>query len=104
MEVKAADFCFDGRTGVCRVPLEKAHTDDLARENITVTASVEFKEVATGKVIWANPSFQFRDEYQKTTGATGTDPTANLTQDRDAQERIAKAVARSVVTSVFEAF
>jgi hypothetical protein len=78
--------------------------NQVARENILVTASVEFKEVATGKNIWTNPSFQFRDEFQKTTGATATDATANLTQDREAQERIAKAVARSVVTSVFEAF
>ena len=77
--------------------------NQAARKTMEVTASVEFKEIATDKVIWANPSFQLREEFQVSTSAAA-DAAAYLTQDRDAQQRIAKAFARSVVTSVFEAF
>ena len=76
--------------------------NQVARNTMVVTASVEFRELATGKVIWANPSYQLREEYQMQ-GVAG-DPAANLLRDRDAQLRIARSFARSVVTSVFEAF
>lgn len=76
--------------------------NQVARNTMVVLASVEFREVATGRVIWANPAYQLREDYQMTTSAL--DPAANLLQDRDAQARIAKSFARSVVTSVFEAF
>ena len=77
--------------------------NQVSRSLIIVTASVEFREVATNRVIWANPSFQVRDEYQVSTSTTN-DPAAVLTQDVNARQRIARAFARSVVTSVFEAF
>jgi hypothetical protein len=76
--------------------------NQVARNMMIVTAAVEFKEVATGKVIWANPSYQLREEYQLE--GVVADPAANLLRDRDAQLRIARSFARSVVTSVFEAF
>ena len=76
--------------------------NQVARNTMVVTAAVEFREVATDKVIWSNPHYQLREDYQLQ-GVAG-DPAANLLRDRDAQLRIARAFARSVVTSVFEAF
>jgi hypothetical protein len=70
---------------------------------IVVIASVEFREVATNRVIWSNPTFRVTDEYQVSTSTTN-DPAAILTQDLNARQRISRAFARSVVTSVFEAF
>jgi hypothetical protein len=70
-----------------------------------VTADVEFKHVTeNNSVIWANPSFRVAEEYQITADAALTDVTAFLSQNTNAQERLAKKFARDVVTSIFEAF
>ncbi len=72
---------------------------------IVVTADVEFKHVTeNNSVIWANPSFRVAEEYQITADAALTDVTAFLSQNTNAQERLAKKFARDVVTSIFEAF
>jgi hypothetical protein len=68
---------------------------------IIATASVEFREVATSRVIWASPAFQVRDEFE--VDASG-DSAALFREDADAHERLARSFARSVVTSIFEAF
>jgi hypothetical protein len=72
---------------------------------VVVTAAVEFKNASdNGAVLWANPSFRVAEEYQVTTGIEVTDVTAFLSQNANAQERLAKRFARDVVTSIFEAF
>ncbi|ODS57042.1 MAG: hypothetical protein ABS36_05960 [Acidobacteria bacterium SCN 69-37] len=75
-----------------------------SRQLIVTTASIEFTEVAAARVIWANPSFQVRDEFDITTGESANDPAALFTQDANALDRLARNFARSVVTSIFEAF
>jgi len=80
-------------------------TDNQVVKNIIVTtASIDFREVATDKVLWANPAFQVRDEYDVTTATSATDVNALFTQNQNAMARLAKVFARSVVTSIFEAF
>jgi hypothetical protein len=69
---------------------------------MVVTLSVEFKDVKNDKVIWANPSMIVREEYEVPTGA-GSDPTAFFRQDANAMERLARTLARTLATSVFEA-
>ena len=90
-------------TNVALQPAAFTSDNQVSRHVIIVTASVEFREVATDRVIWANPSFQVRDEYQVSTTAQA-DATSLLTQDVDARDRLARSFARSVVTSIFEAF
>lgn len=85
-------------------PVAFNSSNQATRNVIIVTANVEFKELATGKVIWANPAFQARDEYEISPGSSPNDPTAILTQNVSAMDRIGKAFARSVVTAIFEAF
>jgi hypothetical protein len=70
---------------------------------IIATASIQFKEVASDRVIWASTSFQVRDEFEVSVGA-GVDSTALFRQDQNVHERLARSFARSVVTSIFEAF
>jgi hypothetical protein len=69
-----------------------------------MTARIEFKETATGKVLWSNPSMQFREEYEVTTGVTALDPNAFFSQDTNALERLSANFARSVVSAILEAF
>ncbi|MEO7190688.1 MAG: LPS assembly lipoprotein LptE [Vicinamibacterales bacterium] len=85
-------------------PVAFSRENQATRILIIVTASLEFKEVSTGRVIWANPSFQVRDEYDVTTGTSATDPTALFRQDQNALDRLSRSFARSVVASIFEAF
>ncbi|MFO7302475.1 MAG: LptE family protein [Acidobacteriota bacterium] len=78
--------------------------NQVSRYLIVATASVEFTDRQTKQVIWSNPSFQGRDEFDVTTGESATDPTALFAQDTTALERLARTFARTVVTSIFEAF
>lgn len=78
--------------------------NQVARNLLIATASIEFRDVRNDRVIWANPAFQARDEFEVTTGVAANDPTALFTQDANALDRLARTFARSVVTSIFEAF
>jgi Lipopolysaccharide-assembly len=71
---------------------------------LTMSAKVEFKDLKTGKVLWSNPSMQFRDEFEPTTGTNVADPTAFFGQDVNALERMATEFARAAVSALLEAF
>ncbi len=74
-----------------------------SRVALIVTASFEFVDVRDNKVLWSNAAMQFREEYEPTS-ATGTDVTAFFGQNDNAMERLAQNFARTVVTSILEAF
>jgi hypothetical protein len=74
-----------------------------ARYNVTVMASIEFKELKTNTVIWTDPTARYSEEYDLPSGATGTDPTLVFQADRQALERLARAFARRIIASIFEA-
>lgn len=76
----------------------------ITRMLLVMTASVEFKDLRTGKVLWANPALQFRDEFEPTTGTSAVDPTAFFGQDANALERVSTEFARAVVSGLLEAF
>lgn len=104
-DATGVDALLEGR--VLNVVLQpSAFTSDnqASRYLIIATASIDFTEVAADRTIWANPSFQVRDEFDLTTGESPNDPSALFAQDANALDRLAKSFARSVVTSIFEAF
>jgi outer membrane lipopolysaccharide assembly protein LptE/RlpB len=75
------------------------------RYAVIVTANVEFKDVKDdNKVLWTNPALQFRDEYDVTSNDAGLDPASFFRSDANALDRLSKNFARSVVTSILEAF
>ena len=82
-----------------------AFTDrtQASRYVLTLIAKIEFKDLKSGKVLWANPAWQFREEYDVTNTAT-IDPSAFFGQDANALERLAAEFARSVVSAILEAF
>lgn len=71
---------------------------------LTLTANIEFRQVKDSKVLWSNPSMQFREEYDVTTTAPGADAAAFLGQDANALDRLATEFARSIVAAILEAF
>ena len=83
-----------------------AFTDQrqASRYVLTLTANIEFKDLKTNKVLWSNPSMQFREEYDVTNTALAADPNAFFGQDVNALERLATEFARSVVSALLEAF
>lgn len=104
-QAENVDAVLTGRVvSVVLVPVAFTAANQVSRNAIVATASIEFKEVATDRVIWSNPSFQVRDEYDITTGTSPTDANALLTNNANALDRLSRAFARSVVTSIFEAF
>jgi hypothetical protein len=82
-----------------------AFTDNIAsRYAVIVAASIEFRDMKADKVIWTNPSVQVREEYPVTTSLTSGDPSAFFGQDQNAMLRLAEDFARTIVTSILEAF
>lgn len=75
------------------------------RYQVTLTASVEFVNLRdNGAVLWVNQNLTFSDEYDVPPGTSTTDPAAFFRQDSNAVQRLARNFARSVVTSILEAF
>jgi hypothetical protein len=72
------------------------------RYQFVVTAKIEFRDVKENKVIWSNPSMQFREEFPVT--GTVADPNAFFGQDVNALERLAAEFARTLVSAILEAF
>jgi len=77
--------------------------NQASRIILLVRASIEFRDVRENKVLWSNPTMNFREEFEPTS-ATGTDVTAFFGQNTNALERLAQNFARSVVSSILEAF
>jgi hypothetical protein len=74
-----------------------------SRLQLIITASFEFKDVRENKVIWTRSAMVFREEFEPTTSA-GTDAAAFLGGNANALERLAQTFARSLVTTILEAF
>jgi hypothetical protein len=67
--------------------------------------SVEFINLRDNDaVLWSNPNVLFTDEYDVPAGTNATDPAAFFRQDNNALQRLSRNFARSVVTSILEAF
>ncbi len=69
-----------------------------------MTAKIEFRDLKTNNVLWENPQWVFREEYEATAGADALDPNAFLAQGSDALERVGSEFAKSIVSAILEAF
>jgi hypothetical protein len=65
---------------------------------------VAFTDTRTSEVLWSNDALSFREEYELSTRGGALDATTFIDQERSSVDRIATDVARSVVTSILEAF
>jgi hypothetical protein len=71
---------------------------------ITITTSIELVEFKTNKNIWANPRMVFREEYDLPADLQVGDPSAFFGQSSNALQRVATDFARTVISSILEAF
>ena len=82
-------------------------TQQLAsRYALTVSVRIELRDVRENKILWENPSLVFRQEYEPLTGGTGNpqDVSAFFGQNTNALERMSADLARTIVSSILEAF
>lgn len=89
-------------TSITISPVGTNDQRQATRYTLLLTANVEFRDVKENKVIWSNPSLQFREEYPLS--ATVTDPNAFFGQDVNALDRIAREFARTLISAILEAF
>lgn len=85
-------------------PASFTDQQQASRYILTVTAKIEFRDLKSNKVLWENPQWVFRDEYEASAGADALDPNAFLAQGTDALERLGSEFAKSVVSAILEAF
>jgi hypothetical protein len=76
-----------------------------SRYQFTLGMKVAFTDTRTGMVLWSNDTLTFREEYELTSRSNvALEGSGFLDQERNAFDRIATDVARSVVTAILEAF
>jgi hypothetical protein len=76
-----------------------------SRYLLTWTMKVAFTDARTNEVLWSNDALTFRGEYELSTrGNTVIEGAVFVDQERSSVDRIAADVARTVVTSILEAF
>jgi len=106
-ETQGADAVLTGEILAIGVQPVGFNEQQLAsRYLFTWTLKVAFTDAQTNMVLWSNDALIFRGEYDLS--QRGTD-VANLgstfvDQERTSVDRISTDVARSVVTSILEAF
>ena len=74
------------------------------RYALTIVANIEFRDLKSDKVIWANPALTFSEQYDVATTQTALDPNAFLGQNVNAMERLASEFARTIVSAILESF
>ena len=103
---KAHDAILSGVISSVSVAPSAFNQQNLAtRVVLTMTASVELRVAGEGgKVLWSNPSLQFREEYDVKSAVVESDVSAFFANDVNALERLAGEFARSVIAAMLEAF
>lgn len=92
-------------TNVALTPVGLTDAQLASRFLFTVTMQVQFTDARNSQTLWSNDALVFREEYDtKTRGGTQLEGAVLLEQERPAFERMATDLARSVVTSILEAF
>jgi outer membrane lipopolysaccharide assembly protein LptE/RlpB len=95
-----ADAVLDGAvTGLTATPVTFGQETFGSTFQVTVNLRVEFKERATGTVLFKNDHYVFREQY-----VINIDPEHFFTELNPALERVASDFALSVVTTIVEGF
>lgn len=92
-------------TGITVQPIGFTDQQLASRYLFTLTMKVAFTDTRSAKVLWSNDALTFREEYELSTRSNvAIQGAVFLDQERNSFDRIASDVARTVVTSILEAF
>jgi hypothetical protein len=105
-EAAGSDAVLSGEVlGITLQPIGLTEQQLASRYVFTLTVKVAFTDAKTSEVLWSNDSLIFREEYEL--GARASTVTAGpafFDQERSLLDRLGGDAARSVVTSILEAF
>jgi hypothetical protein len=85
-------------------PVVVSDARQVSQVTLVVIANVEFRDKKDNKVLWSNARLQAMETYNIDPNSNAVDAAALFRQDTNAMQRLAKVVARSIVTQIFEAF
>jgi hypothetical protein len=71
---------------------------------LRMTARVELRDERDKKVLWQNPSLLFSQDFPVQNATRELDPAAFFGQDANALDRMTTDFARTIVSSILEAF
>lgn len=83
-------------------PTAFTQEQQASRYEVTVVVKVELKD-ANGKTLFENPAQTFREEYEVSNAQSAQDASF-LGQNQNALDRLANDFAKTVVSSIMEAF
>jgi outer membrane lipopolysaccharide assembly protein LptE/RlpB len=89
-------------TAISSRPTAFTQEQQASRYEITVVVKVELKD-ANGKMLFENPAQTFREEYEVSNAQSAQDASF-LGQNQNALDRLANDLAKTVVSSILEAF
>jgi hypothetical protein len=75
-----------------------------SRYTITIVANIQLRDLHENKVIWENPNVVFRQDYENTSGTNAVDINSFFGHEANALDRISSDFARTIVSSILEAF
>ena len=97
-----ADAVLNGTiTSVYIAPLTfDSTTGRVSTSLVVVTMNAALTQTGSGgKVLWSNPSFLYRDQYQ-----LSTDPSSFFEEETPAVQRMANTFSKELVADILEAF
>ena len=104
-QADGVDAVLTGEVSAVSIAPASFNTQQLAsRYAITMTARIELRDTRANAVLWENPSLVFRQEYEATSGTSAVDPAAFFGQDANALDRLGTDFARTIVSTILEAF
>jgi hypothetical protein len=104
-EAQNVDALLTGEIGSVSVSPVSFSGDQLAsRYTITMAARVELRDMRDNTVLWENGNLIFRQEYDAQGGTDVQDAARFFEQDVSALDRITTDFARTIVSSILEAF
>jgi hypothetical protein len=104
-QADGVDALLTGEVSAVSITPASFNTQQLAsRYAITMTARIELRDTRANVVLWENPSLVFRQEYEATSGTSAIDPAAFFGQDANALDRLSSDFARTIVSTILEAF
>jgi outer membrane lipopolysaccharide assembly protein LptE/RlpB len=100
-EIKGADALLEGsvRSVTAAAVTFDPNTGRATAFQITVLASIKLTDLHTHKVLFSNPNYVFREEYQVSQSTSTL-----FEEDRPALNRLAQDLARTLVTDILENF
>lgn len=95
--------------GISAAPAGFTDAQLATRYRFTIVMSVKFDDLAQKRTLWENSALSFSDEYELQSrlslgSGAGLDAAAFLEQERAVMDRLSTDFARSVVSSILEAF